>query len=121
MRCPTARAVARSTSTAEMRLNTPPGESHIPNTNSGHRMPWGILGEDPQVNLLRIASRLMFQHHVHGLVGFQIRFEHARSEIRGARASDAHDTRVGVVDVSHTWIQHAIWTNGPEPAVAGRC
>src|SRR3954465_4768001 len=94
--------------------------SHISNANSGHRMPWRILGEDPQINLLRIASRLMFQHHFDGLVGFQIRFEQARSEVPGARASDADDTGVGVVDVSHTRIQHAIRTNDSQPAVAGR-
>src|SRR5262249_20347695 len=72
---------------------------HVPNANSSHRMPGGILGEDPQVNLLRIASRLMFQHHFYGLVGFQICFEQARSEVRGARGSDADDTGIGVVDV----------------------
>src|SRR4051794_3161037 len=41
--------------------------------------------------------------------------------VRGARASDADDTGVGVVDVSHTWVQHATRTNGPQSAVAGRC
>src|SRR5712671_308907 len=72
--------------------------SESSDADPGECMPFGILNEHPQVDLLRLRSRLMFQHYPRRLVGFVESFEQARHEVGGTRAADADHRGVTVVE-----------------------